>query len=54
MLREFLVVQGRSYGRPEAAREVLLAMKEAELLRESADVLEPDVFPEVPPRRTEH
>ncbi|HEX8821311.1 MAG TPA: serine/threonine-protein kinase, partial [Archangium sp.] len=45
VLREFLVVQGRSYGRPEAAREVLVAVKEAELLRESADVLEPDVFP---------
>ncbi len=53
-LREFLVVQGRTYGRPEAAREVLLAVKEAELLREAADVLEPDVFPETPPRRTEH
>lgn len=53
-LREFLVVQGRSYGRPEAAREVLLAVKEAELLRESADVIEPDVFVEVPPRKTEH
>ena len=54
-LREFLVIQGRSYGRPEAAREVLLAVKEAELVRESADVLEPDIFPEeVPPRRTEH
>jgi serine/threonine-protein kinase len=50
-LREFLVVQGRSYGRPEAAREVLVAVKEAELLRESADVLEPDVFPEEPPPR---
>jgi serine/threonine-protein kinase len=53
-LREFLVVQGRSYGRPEAAREVLVAVKEAELLRESADVIEPDVFPEVSPRRTDH
>jgi eukaryotic-like serine/threonine-protein kinase len=52
-LREFLVVQGRSYGRPEAAREVFLAVKEADLLRDSADVLEPDVFPESP-RRTEH
>ncbi|PTL85876.1 serine/threonine-protein kinase [Vitiosangium sp. GDMCC 1.1324] len=53
-LREFLVVQGRSYGRPEAAREVLVAVKEAELLRESADVIEPDVFPEEPARKTEH
>ncbi|HEX8437622.1 serine/threonine-protein kinase [Archangium sp.] len=53
-LREFLVVQGRSYGRPEAAREVLVAVKEAELLRESADVIEPDVFPEAPPRRSPH
>jgi eukaryotic-like serine/threonine-protein kinase len=53
-LRGFLVLQGHSYGRPEAAREILLAVKEAELLRESADVIEPDVFPEVPPRRTEH
>ncbi|HYO54166.1 serine/threonine-protein kinase [Archangium sp.] len=51
-LREFLVVQGRPYGRPEAAREVLVAVKEAELLRESADVLEPDIFPEASPRRT--
>jgi len=50
-LREFLVVQGRAYGRPEAAREVLVAVKEAELVRESADVLEPDVFPEEPPAR---
>jgi eukaryotic-like serine/threonine-protein kinase len=48
-LRALLVVQGRPYGRPEAAREVLVAVKEAELLREAADVLEPDVFPE-PPR----
>jgi serine/threonine-protein kinase len=53
-LREFLVVQGRSYGRPEAAREALVAVKEAELLRESADVLEPDVFPDAAPRRGEH
>ena len=54
-LREFLVVQGRSYGRPEAAREVLVAVKEAELLRESADVLEPEVFPpDTAPRRNEH
>ena len=53
-LREFLVVQGRSYGRPEAAREVLVAVKEAELLRESADILEPDVFREPAPRRNEH
>ena len=45
-LRALLVVQGRPYGRPEAAREVLVAAKEAELLREAADVLEPDVFPE--------
>jgi serine/threonine-protein kinase len=54
VLREFLVVQGRSYGRPEAAREVLVAMKEAELLRESADVLEPEVFPDAAPRRNGH
>ncbi|OJT24318.1 hypothetical protein BO221_14175 [Archangium sp. Cb G35] len=53
-LREFLVVQGRSYGRPEAAREALVAVKEAELLRESADVLEPEVFPDAAPRRSEH
>ncbi len=53
-LREFLVVQGRSYGRPEAAREALVAVKEAELLRESADVLEPDVFPDAAPRSSEH
>ncbi|WNG27011.1 serine/threonine protein kinase [Cystobacter fuscus] len=50
-LRALLVVKGRPYGRPEAAREVLVAVKEAELLRESADVLEADVFPE-PSRRT--
>jgi serine/threonine-protein kinase len=31
-----------------------LELREAELLRESADVIEPDVFVEVPPRRTEH
>ncbi|ATB33696.1 serine/threonine protein kinase [Melittangium boletus] len=53
-LRALLVVQGRPYGRPEAAREVLVAVKEAELLRESADVLEPDVFPGFPGGRTEH
>lgn len=53
-LREFLVVQGRSYGRPEAAREVLVAVKEAELLREAADVLEPEVFQDTAPRRNEH
>lgn len=50
-LRALLVVKGRPYGRPEAAREVLVAVKEAELLRESADILEADVFPE-PTRRT--
>ncbi len=49
------MVQGRSYGRPEAAREVLVAVEEADLLRESADILEPDVFPpEEAPRRNEH
>jgi serine/threonine-protein kinase len=53
-LRALLVVKGRPYGRPEAAREVLVAVKEAELLRESADVLEADVFPEPSRQRTEH
>jgi serine/threonine-protein kinase len=53
-LRPFLGRQGQPYGRPEVAREVLLAVKEAELLRESADVLELDMFPEVPPRGSEH
>jgi eukaryotic-like serine/threonine-protein kinase len=53
-LRALLVVKGRPYGRPEAAREVLVAVKEAELLRESADVLEADVFPEPSRRTTEH
>ena len=53
-LRALLVIQGRPYGRPEAAQDVLVAVKEAELLRESADVLEPDVFPDLPGRRTEH
>ena len=45
-LRPLLVVQGRPYGRPDAAREVLVAVKQAEVLRESADVLEPEIFPE--------
>lgn len=53
-LRAFLVIHGHPYGRPEAAREVLVAVKEAELLRESADVLEPEVFPGPPSRETEH
>lgn len=53
-LRPFLVVQGRPYGRPEAAREVLVATKEAELLRESADVLEPEVFPDTALGNREH
>ncbi len=54
-LRAFLVVKGHAYGRPEAAREVLVAVKEAELLRESADVLEAGVLPEqTSPERTEH
>jgi serine/threonine-protein kinase len=51
-LRARLVVQGHPYGRPEVVGEVMRAVREAELLRESADVLEPDIFPEL--RRTEH
>lgn len=54
VLRSMLLVQGKPYGRPEAAREVLIAVKEAELLRESADVLEPGVFPEPTSGRFEH
>jgi serine/threonine-protein kinase len=53
-LRPFLGAQGQPYGRPEVAREVLLAIKEAELLRESADVLELDMFPEIPQRNSGH
>ena len=53
-LRAFLVVQGHAYGRPEAAREVLVAQQDAERLRDSADVLESGVFPETSARKTEH
>jgi eukaryotic-like serine/threonine-protein kinase len=52
-LRNHLVVQGHAYGRPEAAREVLIATREADLLREAADIIESGVY-SAPPSSLQH